>query len=70
MYVCPYVSICVAVVGCYFLLQGIFLTLGIEPTSAVSPALAGSFFTTEPPGKPMYLCIHAYYICVCVSARM
>ena len=26
--------------------------LGIEPTSFVSPALAGTFFTTVPPGKP------------------
>ena len=25
---------------------------GIEPMSPVSPALAGGFFTTEPPGKP------------------
>jgi len=25
---------------------------GIEPTSPVSPALAGRFFTTMPPGKP------------------
>ena len=25
---------------------------GIEPVSLVSPALAGRFFTTEPPGKP------------------
>ena len=25
---------------------------GIEPTSPESPALAGRFFTTEPPGKP------------------
>ena len=32
---------------CHFLLQGIFS--GIEP---MSPALAGGFFTTEPPGKP------------------
>ena len=24
---------------------------GIEPTSPTSPALAGRFFTTEPPGK-------------------
>ena len=31
--------------GCHFLLQGIFL---IKP---MSPALAGGFFTTEPPGK-------------------
>ena len=26
---------------------------GIEPTSPESPALAGRFFTTEPPGKPI-----------------
>ena len=25
---------------------------GTEPTSPVSPALAGRFFTAEPPGKP------------------
>ena len=25
---------------------------GIEPTFPASPALAGGFFTTEPPGKP------------------
>ena len=25
---------------------------GIKPTSLMSPALAGRFFTTEPPGKP------------------
>ena len=25
---------------------------GLEPVSLVSPALAGRFFTTEPPGKP------------------
>ena len=25
---------------------------GIEPTSLVSPALAGGFFTPVPPGKP------------------
>ena len=33
-------------VGCHFLLQGIFPT-------PVSPALAGGFFSTEPPGKPI-----------------
>ena len=27
---------------------------GTEHTSSVSPALAGGFFTTEPPGKPKY----------------
>ena len=26
---------------------------GIEPASLVSPALAGRFFTSEPPGKPL-----------------
>ena len=26
---------------------------GIEPTTSVSPALPGGFFTTEPPGKPL-----------------
>ena len=26
---------------------------GIEPTSLASPALAGRFFTTVPPGKPV-----------------
>ena len=25
---------------------------GIEPASLMSPALAGRFFTTSPPGKP------------------
>ena len=28
---------------------------GIEPVSPESPALAGRFFTTEPPGKPLIL---------------
>ena len=28
---------------------------GTEPESLISPALAGRFFTTEPPGKPTYL---------------
>ena len=27
---------------------------GIKPTSPVSPALAGGFFTAEPLGKPIY----------------
>ena len=36
-------------VGSHSLLQD----SGIEPTSLVSPALAGRFFTTEPPGKPV-----------------
>ena len=35
-------------VGCYFLLRRIFLTQKLIPSS---PALAGGFFTAEPPGK-------------------
>ena len=38
--------------GCHALLQGIFLTQGIEPMSPASPAFAGRFFTTVPPEKP------------------
>ena len=26
---------------------------GIKPKSSVSPTLAGGFFTTQPPGKPI-----------------
>ena len=39
-------------VGCHFLLQGIFLTLRLKPVSLTSPAMAGGFLTTTPPGKP------------------
>ena len=38
-------------VGCHALLQGIFPTQGSN-LCLLSPALAGGFFTTEPPGKP------------------
>ena len=40
-------------VGCHFLLQEIFLTQGSNPYLFMSPALAGAFFTTQPPGKPI-----------------
>ena len=37
---------------CHFLLQELFWTQGLNPpTSLVSPARAGGFFTTVPPGK-------------------
>ena len=39
-------------VGCHFLVQGDLPHPGIKPASPASPALAGGFFTTEPPGKP------------------
>ena len=37
--------------GFHFLLQGIFLNQGLN-LQLVSPALAGRFFTIEPPGSP------------------
>ena len=37
--------------GCHFLLRDL-PDLGIESMSAAAPALAGRFFTTEPPGRP------------------
>ena len=37
--------------GCHAFLQGIFLTLGLNPCLR-SPSLAGRLFTTVPPGKP------------------
>ena len=33
---------------------GDHLNPGVKPTSLASLALAGGFFTTEPPGKPPY----------------
>ena len=33
---------------------------GIEPASPVSPALAGRFFTTEPPGKTCIYLKHPF----------
>ena len=47
--------------------------LGIKPTS---PALVGSFFTTEPPGRELKYRVLvntarvAVCVCVCVCARM
>ena len=34
---------------------------GVKFTSLASPALAGRFFTTEPPGKPIHLSIKSLY---------
>ena len=39
-------------VGCHFLLQGIFLTQGLSPHLLT---LAGRFFSTESPGKPIII---------------
>ena len=35
---------------------------GIEPTSLMSPELAGGFFTTEPPRKPL-----SHYLDLCCA---
>ena len=41
--------------GLTFPPPGDLLDPGIKPVSLVSPALAGGFFTTEPPGKRLAL---------------
>ena len=41
--------------GLLFPSWGDLLDLGIDPTSLMFLALAGAFFTTEPPGKPLNL---------------
>ena len=38
---------------------------GIKPGSLVSPALAGGFFTAEPPGRTLFLSILHVIVCVC-----
>ena len=52
-------------VGCHLLLQGTFLT----QEDPESPALAGRFFTTEPPGKP-HLWVRQTLILVTRSMEM
>ena len=55
-------------VGCHFLLHGTFPP-GIEPTSPVSPMLAGGFFTVEPPGKPLYTVLCLTHSCPTLRPR-
>ena len=38
---------------------------GIEPMSLAYPSLTGGFFTTSPPGKPIYVCITESVCCLC-----
>ena len=47
--------------GLPFPSPGDLLDPGIEPVSPASPALAGGFFTTAPPGKPGNIPTHKYY---------
>ena len=35
---------------------------GIKPASLVPPALAGVFFTTEPPGKPQFVYVQTNFL--------
>ena len=58
---------------CHFLLQGDIPNPRIKPKFPVSPALAGGFFTTEPPGKPRshgegYHCPAGSYLCPWVGS--
>ena len=46
--------------GLPFPMPGDLLDPGIEPVSLVSPELAGRFFTTALPGKPMYTHKHIH----------
>ena len=52
--------------GLPFPSPGYLPDLGIKPTS---PALAGGFFTTEPPGKPNYFIhnINSVYMSIPIS---
>ena len=41
---------------------------GTEQVYPASPALAGEFFTTEPPGKPpLYTCVSVYFKGQCIQ---
>ena len=47
----PFPGILQARVGCHSFLQGNLLDPGVKTWFPEAPALAGGFFTTEPPGK-------------------
>ena len=46
--------------SCHFLLHGIFPTHGLNPCLLCRQSLAGVFFITEPPGKPIW-CISQHW---------
>ena len=56
-------------VGGHFLLQGNLPNAGTEPTSPVSPALAGGLLPAEPPGSPPYACCPVN-ICATLAVRL
>ena len=45
-------------VGCHFLLQGIFLTQGSNLSLLKVSCITGRFFSTEPPGKTIYIKVY------------
>ena len=49
--------------GLPFLFPGDLPDPGIKPMSPVSPAMAGRYFTTEPPGKPLH-CLRLVFSCL------
>ena len=63
-------------VGCHALLSGIFPTQRLNPCH-MSPALTGTFFISESPGKPArvhykmanrkFKCYHDAQLCICVK---
>ena len=64
--------------GLSFPFSGDLSDPGIKPTSAMSPALAGRVFSTEPQeSQPVYICLQMYglgerslSVCVCVCYSM
>ena len=52
--------------GCHALFQGIFPTQGSNPVSCI----AGRFFTTEPPGKPLKYPLFEYQLYVTVDTTL
>ena len=47
--------------GLPFLPPGDLPDSGVEPMSPASPALAGRFFITDPPGRPIYIPLYIMY---------
>ena len=43
---------------------GVFLDRGLNP---MSPALAGGFFMTEPPGKPVIVILRLIFYCKIIT---
>ena len=61
-------------VGCHFLFQGIFPIQGSNPCLLFLQHLVGGFFTTRPPGKPIYthmrVCVLSHFSHVQLSVTL